>query len=524
VRARSGLVREFRTIDVLVFNIVAYAIGLVLVVTPTTLGAVYPQANISIILSLGLILCLFNGVTYSLIGAAMPRSGGDYVFTGRVLHPSVGFTANWGLTWSQFLGLGVYTGWCVTEALSPSLVTLGYVLDNPRMIDLGASLSNPINVVILGTLILLSVLAISLAGMHWLKRFLNTFFVFAMLGVALLLLVLLLANRNDFVTALNAFFANFGINSSYQAISEAGHTLGIQSPSNAIMPSLLALPLGYWVFLGFTFSVYIGGEVHQPDRAQIRGILGALLLGYFIYMLTFSQYYNVLGGTFINTISMLPEDMLEIFPAGTSMTFFVGLLAPNAITAFIINVSVFLWFYLLLFIMAQVCVRNVFAWAMDRLVPNALTKVSNKTASPTIAVTVILGFAWLFLLIHALAGIIILNYIALLSVCFLVAGIAAVAFPWKRPRDFSSAPNIVKFKVLGVPIIVIAGIGNIILFIIVLYSAITNPGLSGVEGITPIFTLVAIYGAGYIYYLIAARVRKRGNIDIEVLLEELPPE
>ena len=106
LRRSSGLVREFGGWDVFVFNTVGYALGLVLAIIPLLMAGAVPEANVLLTVAVGTVFTVFNAMTYGYLSAALPRSGGEYVFLGRVVHPTVGFTASWGFTWSQLLGHG----------------------------------------------------------------------------------------------------------------------------------------------------------------------------------------------------------------------------------------------------------------------------------------------------------------------------------------------------------------------------------------------------------------------------------
>src|SRR5262245_47559821 len=181
-RKSSGLIREFGIFDTFSFNVIGYALGLVLAVTPFFAGALFPGANIYLILIVGTILTLFNGLTYSLLAAAMPRSGGEYVYNGRVLHPAIGFMSNWGFTWSQYLGIGIYTQWTINYALAVSFATLGHALGSKGLLDVGIFLKQPWPSFLFGTVVLASVVLVQLGGMRFLRRFLNLFFVVATLG------------------------------------------------------------------------------------------------------------------------------------------------------------------------------------------------------------------------------------------------------------------------------------------------------------------------------------------------------
>ena len=61
-------------------------------------GAV-PEANVLLTVALGTVLTVVQRAHLRLPRPrAMPRSGGEYVYLGRVVHPAAGFTANWGFT------------------------------------------------------------------------------------------------------------------------------------------------------------------------------------------------------------------------------------------------------------------------------------------------------------------------------------------------------------------------------------------------------------------------------------------
>jgi APA family basic amino acid/polyamine antiporter len=45
--------------------------------------------------TVGGITALCGALTYAELGAALPRSGGEYNFLGRIFHPSIGFISGW---------------------------------------------------------------------------------------------------------------------------------------------------------------------------------------------------------------------------------------------------------------------------------------------------------------------------------------------------------------------------------------------------------------------------------------------
>jgi basic amino acid/polyamine antiporter, APA family len=269
------------------------------------------------------------------------KLGGDYVYISRTLHPGLGFVASWGFTCSQFFGIGVYSAWCITTAVSPGLSTLGYVSANPTLISLGALASQPFAIAILGTGLLGMVLATVLAGLDVMKRLLNALFLVALAGTLAIMATLLLSSHEEFVRAFNDVMSmHANMPNAYETIIDLGRKNGLITgePTN-LRAALLALPVGYWVFIGFTYSAYVGSEVKQPQKNQTRGILAALLVGFVIYMITIGRYYEVVGRDFNNAVAIVQNLPNSPLPAGGSMTFFAGILARNLVVNSLIGLS-----------------------------------------------------------------------------------------------------------------------------------------------------------------------------------------
>lgn len=528
-RKSSGLIREFGIFDTFSFNVIGYALGLVLAITPFFAGALFPGANIFLILIVGTAFALFNGLTYSLLSGAMPRSGGEYVYNGRILHPAIGFMANWGFTWSQFLGIGIYTQWTVNYALAVSFATLGYGLGSESLLNAGVFIQEPWPSFVFGTIVLISVVLVQLAGMRFLRRFLNLFFVIASIGTLITLFMFLGSSREEFVAAFNAFMSStVNLDDAYNAVIALAKENGWSPTEQTFGAVLLALPLGYWVYIGFTYSAYVGGEVKEPQKTQSYGIIGSLAFGFIFYLAIMGSYYAVVGTEFNNAAAFLEYDHSDInpLPVFGVLNFFAGLLTDNPVLLFFMAISFFLWFYLLLFVMVTICVRNMFAWSIDQLMPVALTKVTDKSRSPWMATVVVAILAWVLLWASIFTPLFdfIFNYIAIFAIAFWITSFAAIMLPYRKPDLFNAAPDMVKRKVGGIPLITIAGAVNFVLFSIILYSSYTLPAFAGPVGPIAIAFVLGIYIVGLLLYFVVAAIRRRQGVDLSLLYSEIPPE
>jgi amino acid transporter len=458
----------------------------------------------------------------------MPRSGGEYVYLGRVIHPGVGFTANWGFTWSQLLGLALYASFTVNFGISVAFLTLGNVLEASGLVTAGEDVAEQWPTFLIGTLMIVVVLGVLCAGPRVVRRVLNILFIPALLGSFVTLFVLLTTSHAEFVSNFDSFMATQADGQTYDSILASASDAGYVVEPSTLGAILLAIPIGYYIYIGFTYSSYIGGEVKEPAKTQPRMITLTLLFAAAMYLICLWRFYDIVDKDFVNSVVYLDNntDDGSGLPVSPVLNLFTGIMTGSTILNVLMALSFFLWHFLLLFVIAMICTRNLFAWSVDRIAPDALTKVDSRFRSPWVATLVIIACAEVLLALYVFTTIFqdVSNYIVLFSIAFWIASFAAILLPYRRPEIFASAPDYVQRRVGGIPVITLLGFGNLILFSMVLYSAFKLPAFSGPTGTDAVLFVIGVYLAGVVWYLVARALNKRRGVDLDLLYREIPPE
>jgi APA family basic amino acid/polyamine antiporter len=524
VRQSSGLIREFRPTDVFIFNTLGYALGLVLAVVPTFIAALWPEQNVLLVVTIGTVLTIFNAAMYGYLAAVMPRSGGDYVYLSRVVHPAAGFTANWGFTWSQFLGLGLYAAFTVNFGIAIALATLGNATDNDRLVGWSEDVSGDWPTFLIGAAILVLVLAVLSLNTRVIRNIFLIGFIPALMGTFVTLGVLFTTSKEEFVAKFNAFMAERADGQTYQGLIDQASSSGFSVGDATFFGALLALPLGYWIYIGFTYSAYIGGEVKQAAKTQPRMILATLGFAYLVYLLVFWRYYDVVGQDFTNSVVYLGDD--AGVPVSPVLNFFAGIMTDSTILNVLMGLSFILWHALLLFVIAMICTRNMFAWSFDGVAPRQLATVGERTHAPWPAAILITAIAIVLLALYVFTSFftIVVNYIVIFSVAFWMASFAAILLPYRRRDLFEQAPEVVKRKIAGIPVMTLLGVGNLVLFTLILIASFDTPAFSGPTGGRSIAFVVGIYVSGVVLYFISREVQRRRGVNLDLLYKEIPPE
>ncbi len=142
-RDATGLVREYSWRDVFFISTGNLGVGLALVELFNWTPYQYPESNLPLMMFFGLIVCIFVGCSFVLFSVAMPRSGGDYIFTSRTLGPRWGFMANFTLYTQNWGFVAVDTTLFTSVVIAGSLFAAGLSTGNQGLMDLATSVSTP---------------------------------------------------------------------------------------------------------------------------------------------------------------------------------------------------------------------------------------------------------------------------------------------------------------------------------------------------------------------------------------------
>jgi hypothetical protein len=111
-------------------------------------------------------------------------------------------------------------------------------------------------------------------------------------------------------------------------------------------------------------------------------------------------------------------------------------------------------------------------------------------------------------------------------VCVVIVGIAAIAFPSRRPDLFQASPA--NIRVAGIPVLYIVAPLSILVMLFLVYLTVTYPGLALAGNPDNLWQIPAFMGMivviGLLLYYVPKFVRRGQGVDVDLVYRELPPE
>jgi basic amino acid/polyamine antiporter, APA family len=520
VRKATGLVREISTFDALLMNLgfINIALG---ALTVTVAPFAFVGDNLVLTMIATTLFALLPTTVYAMFASAMPRSGGDYLFVGRVLHPVLGFVANFNTTAAMTWFTGILASWISGFALSDALITMGTVLHNTTLTNLSGTAAGRTSQLVIGGLAIALFTWLVASGSRRTFRFMAYALGIMFLAQIVTILVLAGADHGTFVQA-------FGKYANYNSVISAAKKDGFQIPVGfSLLASLGAIPIAF-SSIGFGIvSSYVSGEVKAARRSSMTAMLGSVLIAGGLLTVMMALATRTFGNDFLGAIGYLGANDPKNYPLPTAPFFylFVGMLSNNVWILGIIGIG------FILAIVANIpptfllATRNIFAWSFDRYFPKTFADVSEKTHTPVKA-TILVGiyiFVSMAVFIYAPTSWTTFVFslgIASYEVFFLVS-IAAIILPWRRPQLYRTSPY--ARSIAGVPLITILGVGSGLFNLWLIYSLLTNGALGANSGLG-IGSLFVLAGLGVVLYVIARIRANQEGVDLSLAGKEIPPE
>jgi APA family basic amino acid/polyamine antiporter len=531
-REATGLVREASTLDAFVYNVNFINIGIGAAFIALFYALDYPGADLPLGIVLVTLATIPTALVYSMFAAAMPRSGGDYVYVSRVLGPAWGMVGSWNWTLWNVLYAGTPAAYFGEYGLSQFFRVLGVYLRDPGLVTLGNWFSTPLGAFLAGAALIVVFVGLFIRGLKTYMRVQNVLFALALLSVILTILVLLASNHAVFVANFNRYAQVLtGRPDVYQSIVRAAGSL-VKPQTFSLHQTLVGMT---WVYLVMGFNIasaYIGGEVKNARRSQLISMpLGGLFAGAFMLVLVV-LLLDVIGGGTLRAIAAASPATLGMASSPVYPEL-VSALTGNGVIAGLIAFGFIFWTYTWLPGNMMIPSRNLLAYSIDHMMPAKLGEVHPRLHAPVFNLALIGALSIASTALFLFGHLPILSGIFGFVLSFFITSVAAVLFPFRMRDVFEASP--VNWRIGGVPWISILGGLSIVLTGLIEYFYLDAPDSGVGILVTPdkgagvvtwdmFFVNVAVLVSGVLIYLIAKAVQRARGIDVDLAFREIPPE
>ncbi len=533
-RDATGLVREISPLMASIFNFSNAPVGLVIVFSSIVGFGYFSGGNIL----LGILLALLGSVpvllNYAFLSSSMPRSGGDYVYVSRLVHPAIGFGANFSLTIFQIIGAGAVAIFFSETGIVPAFATIANLTGSTWFMSAANWAGTPTGAFIIGVVVLSLVALLLARGTAIALRFNSVVWCVGLFSLVIMLGILATITHATFVQRFNTFAApSMHSADSFNSIISVARAAGFTQPGG--FTSLWGLiAVGMFGAGWFFWSTYIGGEIKgaRQLRSTVRTMLSGQLLNGFLYLLAVWLIIQVFGTTFISAVTWLlfndPSKVPFFTGQGAQIVFFTALGTQVKWLAILFVVTFIAWGWPLLVTYSLQIQRCAFAWSFDQLMPRRLCEVNARTHTPLL----LIGVAWALTVaaaaITAYTGLIVAIYastfVGTALYSMFVSSLAAVRFPYRGRETYTLSP-VSRLKVGRVPLIVLTGIWSLAftLFWGLAYVFLAPFGMQA-DGGALLILLFGVFVVGVIIFYSARAIRMRQGIPMDLVYAEIPPE
>jgi basic amino acid/polyamine antiporter, APA family len=520
-RKATGLLRGWSVWDGFIYA--AFAINLItLGLLAFSYAPFVPDGALILAVILAGLYLVFQTVTYAALIAVMPRAGGDYVWTSRVLGGGIGFvlavTGWWFILWHW---VPIYADILNKQVFVP----IGAVLNLDGVV---AFFSGASGLFTSSMIVALLASAFISLGMRTYARIQKFCFYGGLVGLAVMVIVLLVTSQGAFESAFNRGAQDlFGAGgNAYQQTIQAGEEAGGLQTGSALYPTLLLIPFLAFFNLYSNWGATLYGEVRGASdfRKNIYAMAGALLFTSFAAVILLLLFAKTFGWDFYygaNAAFWAGEGPVSAWPYPGLL---VAMIFGNPILQLIFLLLMSLWFFGWVGSVFLSSTRVVFATAFDRVLPEWVSRTSNNGVPyaalllmliPSIPISYLYAFGENF-------ATYVLDAVLVIAITFLGSTVSAALMPWLKPDIYNASP-IARYRVLGIPLITAAAVAFGVFLVFCIYQWFFND-LYGVNVTSSLIYMLILYAIAIAMYVGFRLLRRAQGMDLKMVYDEIPEE
>lgn len=528
LRKSSGLVREVGLRDTFGINI-----GILSLIGGVTVFAIFQvafqNADYYFPLLIGAIFSLVLALAYSQLVGTFARSGGEYVYASRIFSPVFGAMVGGAVLIALFLNCANTVVGIGQIAFPFFVTTVGQALGVHSIVTFGSStLIGKTPYLIEGVVVIGVFAALCLRPIAAVTRWVFWSFLMGFVGFLVIVLLLWFESHSEFIRAFNH---ESGGHNAYSAIMTAAAKTGFH-PGATFSQAVVAIPVGFLFFGGFTFSNYAAGEIKRPLKTYRIAVIAALVVGLISALAAWGALRHTVGLHFLQASAALEANNPTAYSKITSVQQIQGGLAyglvasGDPVTKILIGLGTLMAFLANGLAYFMLVSRVVFALSFDRLLPSKMAEVREKSHSPIYAVALITVGVLAFTVVGDETTLLsVLHNLLLIATAIFVVGSAAVmVLPFRRKELYDAAPKAFNAKIAGIPVISILGLLSMLLCIFIDVELATHVAYSGGYSTSSVITLVVVALVGPVMYGVSRFALARRGVDLRLVMHELPPE
>jgi amino acid transporter len=531
LRQSTGLVRLMGTGDSVIYGAMISTLLLGAALTYLVVPYAFPGAN----QWLGIVITGVFGVTmmvaYSMLSSAMPRSGGDYVFQSRLVHPVLGVPL---VLWGFVLWMGLWealTGYLVaTVAIAPFSAVLSQQTGAGWLESFGNWAATSWGVVVISLVLFAVTLAVLIRGIRLYVRIQWVLWALTLLSFAIAWVLLVANGHAAFVSSLNRFVASSGGGANYYAsVIAAGHAGGFHFSGYKFIDTIGVAPVA-WSALAWTmWSVLNAGELKHARKLRSMNIatVGALAIVTGLLALTALLLVRTVGADFLGSAATAFYNGSPVAGKLPGPPYF-GVLTAVLTTSPVVTVLFALGFVAvgiqLLIGIAWGSSRVILAMSFDRMLPTRLGDVSPRFHTPVKATVAFfaISVAWVYLYNETSLSKYTLAVTLTSIIVYMGTMVAAIVFPYRAPEIYKASPA-AKYSLFGIPLISVLGTIALLFNGLMVWFYLDKDAL-GVNSTDSLLVIGGSYLLCVAYYLARRQWLQRQGFEPNVTFALIPPD